>query len=444
MEWLLFGVSLLLILGNGFFVAIEFSLISLDVPTVQRMVDDGDKGAKPVLKALKSLSTQLSSCQLGITLTALLTGFFLEPSLGRLLMTPLEPLTGDNEALTYSVSLTIAMIIGTGLSMLIGELIPKNLSLAKAMPIARLLVRPQLVFTAVFRPIVAGLNNFSNWVLARFGIIAQEELSGARTPEELSSLVRRSAEMGTLDTRTATFVDRTLKFSARTAADVMTPRMDMETIEADQTLDEVLTFARRTGFSRFPVTDGNADEIRGILHIKKAIAVPKSKRGQLTAGTIAGDVVRVPEAVNLDTLIVELREAPFQMAVVIDEYGGTAGVVTLEDLVEEIVGEVADEHDRMTPGVLQSPQGGWVFPAVLRPDEVMAQIPGLRIEEDEAYETVGGYIMAELGRVAQLGDTVSVEHGILEVQRIDGHRIERVRYIPDDLQPAIKGTREDA
>ena len=132
------------------------------------------------------------------------------------------------------------------------------------------------------------------------------------------------------------------------------------------------------------------------------------------------------------------------MAVVIDEYGGTAGVVTLEDLVEEIVGEVADEHDRMTPGVLQSPQGGWVFPAVLRPDEVMAKIPGLRIEEDEAYETVGGYIMAELGRVAQLGDTVSVEHGTLEVQRIDGHRIERVRYIPDDLQPAIKGTREDA
>ena len=444
MEWLLFGVSLLLILGNGFFVAIEFSLISLDVPTVQRMVDNGDKGAKPVLKALKSLSTQLSSCQLGITLTALLTGFFLEPSLGRLLMTPLKPLTGDNEALTYSMSLTIAMIIGTGLSMLIGELIPKNLSLAKALPIARLLVRPQLVFTAVFRPIVAGLNNFSNWVLGRFGLIAQEELSGARTPEELSSLVRRSAEMGTLDTRTATFVDRTLKFSARTAADVMTPRMDMETIGADQNLNEVLAFARRTGFSRFPVTDGNADEIRGILHVKKAIAVPKSKRGQLTAGTIASDVVRVPEAVTLDTLIVELREAPFQMAVVIDEYGGTAGVVTLEDLVEEIVGEVADEHDRMTPGVLQSPQGGWVFPAVLRPDEVMAQIPGLRIEEDEAYETVGGYIMAELGRVAELGDTVNVEHGTLEVQRIDGHRIERVRYIPDDLQPVIKGTREDA
>lgn len=446
MEWFLLGVSMLLIVGNGFFVAVEFSLISLDVPTVQRLVDNGDKGAQPVLKALKSLSTQLSSCQLGITLTALLTGFFLEPSLGRLLMTPLELVFGENEALIYSTSLTIAMIIGTGLSMLIGELVPKNLSLAKAMPVARLLARPQLLFTAIFRPIIAGLNNFSNWVLGFFGLAAQEELSGARTPEELSSLVRRSAEMGMLDVQTATFVDRTLKFSARIAADVMTPRMDMETVDANQNLDEVLTFARETGFSRFPVTEGNADDIRGVLHIKKVIAVPKPKRHQLTAATVASAMQRVPESVNLDTLITDLREAPFQMAVVVDEYGGTAGVVTLEDLVEEIVGEVADEHDRITPGVLQSADGGWFFPAVLRPDEVMTHIPGLAIEEDEAYETVGGFIMAELGRVADVGDTVQIAHGTLEVRRVDGHRIERIKYIPDSDQLAhlTQDEKEDA
>lgn len=445
LEWLLFGVSMLLIFGNGFFVAVEFSLISLDVPTVQRLVDKGDKGAKPVLKALKSLSTQLSSCQLGITLTALLTGFFLEPSLGRLLATPLEPLLGDNEALAYSVSLTIAMIIGTALSMLIGELVPKNLSLARAMPIARALTPAQLIFTTIFRPIIVGLNNFSNWVLGLFGLAAQEELSGARTPEELSSLVRRSAEMGTLDVRTASFVDRTLKFSARTAADVMTPRMDMETVDADQSLNSVLSTARASGFSRFPVIDGHADEIRGILHIKKAIAVPKDRRGQLTAATIASDMVRVPESVNLDTLITELRAAPFQMALVVDEYGGTAGVVTLEDLVEEIVGEVADEHDHIAPGVLQSADGAWFFPAVLRPDEVMSHIPGLTIDEDEAYETVGGYIMAELGRVADVGDTVDVDHGTLEVRRIDGHRVERVKYTPDNLDaPSPQRDREDA
>ncbi len=431
-EWLLLGVSMLLILGNGFFVAVEFSLISLDVPTVQRMVDDGDKGAEPVLKALKSLSTQLSSCQLGITLTALLTGFFLEPSLGRLLVTPLEPLLGDNEALVYSVSLTLAMLIGTGLSMLIGELVPKNLSLARAMPLARALARPQLIFTAIFRPIIAGLNNFSNWILSLFGLATQEEISGARTPEELSSLVRRSAEMGTLDVKTASFVDRTLKFSTRTAADAMTPRMDMETVAAHDNLDEVLAFARRTGFSRFPVSNGNADEIRGILHIKKVIAVPKHRRGKLTAGVIVSEMVRVPESVTLDTLINDLREAPFQMALVVDEYGGTAGIVTLEDLVEEIVGEVADEHDRITPGVLQSADGGWFFPAIMRPDEVMTYIPGLVIDEDEAYETVGGFIMAALGRVADVGDTVGVDHGTLEVRRIDGHRVERVKYVPDD------------
>lgn len=446
LEWILLGVSFLLILGNGFFVAVEFSLISLDVPTVQRMVDNGDKGAEPVLKALKSLSTQLSSCQLGITLTALLTGFFLEPSLGRLLVTPLEPLLGDNEALVYSVSLTIAMIIGTALSMLVGELIPKNLSLARAMPVARVLARPQLIFTMMFRPIVVGLNSFSNWILGLFGMATQEELSGARTPEELSSLVRRSAEMGTLDVRTAAFVDRTLNFSARTAADVMTPRMDMESVEADQNLNAVLAYARSTGFSRFPVTEGHADEIRGVLHIKKAIAVPKTKRSQLTAATIASDMVRVPESVNLDTLIADLREAPFQMALVVDEYGGTAGVVTLEDLVEEIVGEVADEHDRISPGVLQSAEGAWFFPAILRPDEAMTHMPGLTIDEDEAYETVGGFIMAELGRVAKVGDVVEVEHGTLEVRRIDGHRVERVKYTPDTLRPeqSQAANKEDA
>lgn len=446
LEWILLGVSFLLILGNGFFVAVEFSLISLDVPTVQRMVDNGDKGAEPVLKALKSLSTQLSSCQLGITLTALLTGFFLEPSLGRLLVTPLEPLLGGNEALVYSVSLTIAMIIGTALSMLIGELIPKNLSLARAMPVARVLARPQLIFTMMFRPIIVGLNSFSNWILGLFGMATQEELSGARTPEELSSLVRRSAEMGTLDVRTAAFVDRTLKFSARTAADVMTPRMDMESVEADQNLNAVLAYARSTGFSRFPVTEGHADEIRGVLHIKKAIAVPKAKRSQLTAATIASDMVRVPESVNLDTLIADLREAPFQMALVVDEYGGTAGVVTLEDLVEEIVGEVADEHDRISPGVLQSAEGAWFFPAMLRPDEAMTHIPGLTIDEDEAYETVGGFIMAELGRVAKVGDVVDIEHGTLEVRRIDGHRVERVKYMPDTLWPeqSLAANKEDA
>lgn len=434
-EWLLLAIGLLLILGTGFFVAVEFSMIALDVPTVQRMVDDGDQGAVPLLKCLKSLSTQLSACQLGITLTTLLTGYLMEPSLGRLLQGPLLS-WGLSESAAASVGLVVAMVVATLLSMLIGELVPKNLSIARSMQVGRALARPQLMFTAVFRPAIIVLNGFSNRVLHTMGFEAKEEISGARTPEELSSLVRRSAAMGTLDEQTATFLDRTLRFSDRTAADVMTPRIRMETVDADQPLEEVIETARRTGFSRFPVLGESPDDIRGVLHVKKAVAVPRERRPDLVAATVMTDIGRVPETVHLDQLISELREASLQMAVVVDEYGGTAGVVTLEDLVEEIVGEVSDEHDRITPGVLQTASGKWYFPGLMRPDEARAQIATLKVPEGGAYETVGGYMMAVLGRVPEVGDKVEVDGGILEVERMDGRRIDRIKFIPEERTPA--------
>jgi CBS domain containing-hemolysin-like protein len=428
-EWLLLALGLLLILGTGFFVAVEFSMIALDVPSVQRLVDEGDRGAEPLLKCLKSLSTQLSACQLGITLTTLLTGYLMEPSLGALLAGPLTA-WGLPEATASTVSLVVAMVVATLLSMLVGELIPKNLSIARSMQIGRALARPQLVFTAVFRPVIFVLNGFSNRVLHLFGMEAKEEISGARTPDELSSLVRRSAEMGTLDEKTATFVDRTLRFSDRTAADVMTPRIRMESIEADEPLDTVIDIARRTGYSRFPVIGDSPDDVRGVLHVKKAVAVPRAKRPELVAATIMTDVGRVPETVHLDQLLGELRSASLQVAMVVDEYGGTAGMVTLEDLVEEIVGEVSDEHDRVTPGVLQTASGKWYFPALMRPDEVGAQIPSLKVPEDGSYDTVGGYVMAVLGRVAEVGDCVEAEGGTLVVERMDGRRVDRIKFIP--------------
>lgn len=434
MEWILLALGLLLILGTGFFVAVEFSMIALDVPTVQRLVDDGDRGAEPLLKCLKSLSTQLSACQLGITLTTLLTGYLMEPSLGALLATPLAA-WGLPEATASAVSLVTAMVVATLLSMLVGELVPKNLSIAKSMEVGRALARPQLLFTAVFRPVIFVLNGFSNRVLHLFGMQAKEEISGARTPDELSSLVRRSAEMGTLDEKTATFVDRTLRFSDRTAADVMTPRIRMESIEADEPLDSVIDIARRTGYSRFPVIGDSPDDVRGVLHVKKAVAVPRAKRPELVAATIMTDVGRVPATVHLDQLLGELRSASLQVAMVVDEYGGTAGMVTLEDLVEEIVGEVSDEHDRVTPGVLQTASGRWYFPGLMRPDEVGAQIPSLKVPEDGSYDTVGGYVMARLGRVAEVGDSVEAEGGTLVVERMDGRRVDRVKFIP--VQPAL-------
>lgn len=429
MEWILLALGMLLILGTGFFVAVEFSMIAIDVPTVQRMVDDGDKGAEPLLRCLKSLSTQLSACQLGITLTTLLTGYVMDPAIGALIDEPLAQL-GVPEAAVRTTSLVIAMVIATLLSMLIGELIPKNLAIAEPMRLGRLLARPQLLFTAVFKPAIIMLNGFSNKVLQRMGLEAKEEISGARSPEELSSLVRRSAKMGTLDERTATFLDRTLRFADRTAADVMTPRIRMETIGADDSITAVLDLARSTGYSRFPVIGESSDDIRGVLHVKKAVAIPRERREGLTAGSVMTDFIQVPETVHLDQLLTELREAPLQVAVVLDEYGGTAGMVTLEDVVEEIVGEVADEHDRVTPGVLQTASGRWYFPAELRPDEAHAQIAALDVPEDGAYETIGGFIMARLGRIAQVGDVVEIDGGSISVERMEGRRIERVRFEP--------------
>ncbi len=429
MEWILVGVSLLLILGTGFFVAVEFSLVALDQSTVQRAVDSGDKAAEPLLRCLKSLSTQLSSCQLGITLTTLLTGFVMEPSVGVLLSVPLAAV-GLPATVVQPVALTAAMIIATLLSMLIGELVPKNLAISLSLEIGKAVARPQLVFTAVFKPAVILLNSVANKVLNIFGLEAKEEISGARTPAELASLVRRSAAMGTLDAGTANFVARTLSFSDRTAADVMTPRIRVETIEADQSVADILESARRTGFSRFPVIGDSPDDIRGVVHVKKAIAVPSAKRAGLQAGAIMTDVLRVPETIHLDSLLSELREGNLQLAVVLDEYGGTAGVTTLEDLVEEIVGEVSDEHDRTKPGVLQSASGEWYFPGLMRPDEVSEQVPGLLVPDESSYETVGGFMMAALGRIPIVGDLVELDGGRLEVERMDGRRIERIRFLP--------------
>jgi CBS domain containing-hemolysin-like protein len=427
MEWLFLGVGILLILGTGFFVSVEFSFVALDHATVQRSIDRGEKGAQALMQCVTTLSTQLSSCQLGITLTTLLTGFVIEPSIGKLLEAPLAAL---DIAGSHAVSLVVAMIIATLGSMLLGELVPKNLAIARALAVGRAVARPQLIFTAVFKPAILLLNGFANKVLHAMGIEAQEEISGARSPAELASLVRRSAELGTLDEGTARFVSRTLSFSERTAADVMTPRMRVTTVEATDPIDEVIRAARSTGHSRFPVIGDSPDDIRGLVHVKKAVAVPAEKRAGIEAGAIMTEVLRVPETIHLDALISQLRDGNLQLAVVLDEYGGTAGVVTLEDLVEEIVGEVSDEHDRLAPGVLQSASGDWFFPGLMRPDEVSEQVPGIVVADDPAYETVGGFVMRALGRVPVQGDQVEVDGGTLEVTRMDGRRVDRLRFAP--------------
>ncbi len=424
------GIGIVLTFGTGIFVASEFTLVNLDRSELEARRDRGERGLRLTIGALKITSTHLSSAQLGITLTTLLTGFMMEPAISGMLRGPLTSLGWAPAAVTASAS-AIAILAATLLSMIVGELVPKNFALALPLRIAKLALPFQVAFTWVFRPAVVLLNNTANVVLRLFGIEPKEELSSARTAEELRSLVRRSATAGSLDLDTATLLSRTLVFSARVASDVMTPRPRVESVSKSESAKVVIELARTSGFSRFPVIDDGIDDVVGLVHVKNAVAVPRDRRAEVPVSALTSDSLRVPETMKLDVLLGELRGKGFQMAVVLDEYGGTAGVVTLEDLVEELVGEVADEHDRTRAGVVRSREGV-TFPGMLRPDELLDQA-GVAVPEDGPYETVAGFILSELGRLPVIGDTVSIDSGELRVERLDGRRIDRVRFTPSPL-----------
>lgn len=426
-EWVLILIGFVLVLGTGMFVAAEFSLVALDRAELERRREAGERKLGRVIRGLTITSTHLSSAQLGITLTTLLTGYTLEPALSELLRGPLTAV-GIPEDFTRVVSAPLAILIATLLSMIIGELFPKNWAISEPLRVAKFVMPFQASFTFVFRPAIVLLNNSANALLRVIGIEPKEELSGARSAEELSALVRHSASQGILEADTATLLDRTIRFAELDAGDIMTPRIRIESIQKLEMASAVLERAGHTGFSRFPVFNEDQDDIDGVVHLKQAIAVPRAKRNDVPVAALQEDVLRVPETMKLDALLQELRGSGFQMAVVVDEYGGTAGIVTLEDLVEEIIGDVADEHDRARAGIVQG-LDSFTFPASLRPDEVLDRT-GLNIPEDDAYETVAGFVMRELGHIPEVGDEVDVPGGCLRVERVDGRRVDRLRFTP--------------
>lgn len=424
-QWLLVVAGVLLTVGTAVFVASEFSLVALDRSSVERSVNAGDNRSVGVLAALRKLSTQLSASQVGITLTTLLVGYLTEPSIATLLRGPLAA-TGLPEGAAEPLAVAAALLLASGFSMVLGELVPKNLAIAAPLRTAQVIALPMRVFATLARPLIVLLNGSANAVLRRMGVEPREELSNARTPQELASLVRRSAEAGTLDAGTAALLTRSLGFGERTAEDVMTPRLRCTVVHRDDTAADVVRLARTTGHSRFPVVDDDLDDVVGVVHVKKAVSVPLDRRAEVPAAALMSQPLMVPETVRLDPLLVQLRDQGLQLAVVVDEYGGTSGVVTLEDVVEEIVGEVADEHDRGRSSGRRLRDGAWLVPGLWRPDEVRDRI-GADVPDDGAYETVGGYVMARLGRLPDVGDVVTTDRWRFEVTRMEGRRVDRLR-----------------
>lgn len=442
-DWLLVGLGVLLTAGTAVFVAAEFALVTLDPGLVEREEVSGrDRRGASVRRAVRELSTQLSGAQVGITLTTILLGYTAQAALVRLVAGPLDGWLGA--AAAGGVATVIAIVLVNAFSMLFGELVPKNFALSAPLPTARVVTPLQRGFTTALHPVISVLNASANALLRRMGVEPREELSGGRSPSELIALVRRSAAAGTLDESTATLLANSLELGALTAVDVMTDRTRMEVLRRDDTAADVLARAHATGHSRFPVIGEDHDDVLGLVHLRRAVAVPWERRGEVPVAALMDPAPRVPETVALGPLLVELREH-LQMAVVVDEYGGTAGVVTLEDVVEELVGEVADEHDPREAGARRVGAHTWEVPGLLRPDELTEQT-GLVVPADGAFETLGGLVMAELGRIPQVGDVVDVPGVVLRVVAMDGRRVDRIRVTAtppdDDAAPGQDGRRD--
>src|SRR5699024_5657921 len=348
LDWIFVGIGVVLTLGTFVFVAAEFALVALDPAVIDRLATDPDpataRKAGRVSKALRHLSTELSGAQVGITLTTVLLGYTMQAAIANLIG---AAFAHTELAAAVAAVIAVTLTIVNAFSMLVGELIPKNWAIADPVRVAMLVSPVQRGFTALFRPLIVMLNASANAILHRFGIEPKEELSGARSAPELASLVRHSAQAGTLDVGTATLLTRSIAMNELSAVDVMTDRLRLETLRKDDTVADLLEKAYATGFSRFPLIGETSDEIAGVATLRRAIAVPYEKRGDVPAGAVMEPISSVPETMNLAPLLLELRNLGAQMAVVVDEYGGTSGIVTLEDVVEEIVGEVADEHDRL-------------------------------------------------------------------------------------------------
>ena len=433
---LLLLVALLLVVACGIFVAAEFSLVAVDRNKVDQLVAEGDQGALGVQRALRSLSTQLSGAQVGITVTNLGIGFLAEPAISELLRDPLAS-AGVPDGAVSPVGLALALVISTILTMLFGELVPKNFAIALPLATARATQRPMRLFTSVNTYPIRFLNGSANKIVRRLGIEPQEELRSARSSSELASLIARSADEGTLDADTAELMERSVEFGTRTAGEIMTPRVRTLSLELNDRAQAVIDLTRSSGHSRFPVLDED-DNVAGTVHVKHAVALPLHERATTKVKHLMVKPIVVPDSLRLDPLLALLREDGFQMAVVLDEYGGHAGIVTLEDVIEEIVGDIADEHDRAGSRGRQRRDGSWTLSGMLRPDEV-EDLTGIELPEDEAYDTVGGLVMRVLGKVPESGDVAEVpvpdrseaeevreRLAALTVEHMDGLRVDRV------------------
>ena len=414
----------LLVLANGFFVAAEFALVRSRRSRLEERAEAGDAASGRAVTLLDDLNQYLSACQFGITLASLGIGFLGEPAIARLI----EPLFGElSHGVAVAISIAIAYILVTTLHITFGEQVPKIFAIVKAESVARRVARPLIWFTAAMRPFISALNAASSGILRALGINPNAEFEEGGSPEELRLLIAQARTGGQLDPGEAGMLQGVFHLHEQEARQVMTPIPAVVTVDLSEDVETALRRCVDTGHTRMVVTeDHNRDRVRGIVHANSLARQLMTEGPDASLAPLVKDAPIVPETKPLDDLLADLQRQRSSMAVVIDEYGRVAGIVTVEDIIEEVVGEISDETDPAGAQVRRLADGDWF----VRGHVALTDLDdyGLHLEADsDAYNSVGGYVFGVLGRLPKRGDTVQADGYSIRVESVRENRIEAVR-----------------
>jgi len=432
---LLLGVAVL-VAANGFFVAAEFALVRARDAKLEQMEEEGARGAALAGHQLENIAEYLSACQLGITMASLGIGFMGEPAIASLL----EGAIGDSlpHAVTLGISLAIAYLITTALHITIGEQVPKIFAITHAETVARRAARLLEAFRVTFKPLIWALNTVSNAILRVFGVNADAEFEEVSSSDDLKLIIARSQSGGKLDPGEAGMLSGVFHLHEQQARQVMTPIPAVVTVDVSETAEEALRRCVDSGHTRLVVTEeGNTDRIKGIVHNNSLARRLMNEGPGASIVPSVKDALIVPETKPLDDLLADLQRERASIAVVVDEYGRTAGIVSVEDIVEEVVGEIADETDPAVAGVRRLANGDWWVRGHVPITDLEDYEIDLPVESD-AYNSVGGFVFGELGRLPKRGDMVRANGYSLRVESVRENRIEAVRIRDHGAEPSAQ------
>jgi CBS domain containing-hemolysin-like protein len=404
-------------------VAGQFALVAVERSRVERHAQEGDRWSRRILASLHNLSFESSGAQLGITATSLVLGAVAEPTVARVLEPLIDRLPFVPAHSSLAVALGLALALATGAQMVFGELVPKNYAIAQPYRAAVVFAIPMQLVNRLLRPLILFLNGAANWTVRRLGIEPREGLAGVRSMHELELMIRSSDEEGRLAEGEMELLTRAISFTEKVVADVMVPRGAVTGLSGSDSISDLRRLSGETGYSRFPVYGADPDDVVGVVHVKDSLAVPAGERATSRVAGITQPVLAVPGTLSLMALLADLQRQGRGMAVVVDEHGGVSGIVTVEDLLEEIVGEIADEHDAEPPGDGSGEEAEGLS-GLLHRHEV-TELTGFAWPKGR-YRTLGGFLVAALGRFPVPGEVIRAGGWSFQVTAMDGHRVDRV------------------